>query len=148
MSKMVQINFDPDSRTLRNFGYIAFVGFGLIALMAWTESFLFTFGLGGARQPLTYIFAGLSVYCLLMGILWPKANKPVFVGLSVVTFPIGILLSYTIMALLFFGLFGVFSAAFRLVRYDPMKRSIDPTARSYWSQARPPRERSDYFRQY
>jgi len=37
MSKMIEIDFRPDDRTLRQFGWIALVGFGFVAAIAWHE---------------------------------------------------------------------------------------------------------------
>ena len=148
MSKMVELNFHPDRKTLRDFGFIAFVGFGLLALMAWTESFLFAFGLGGARVTLTSIFLLLGIYCLFFGLVYPPANRYVFVGLSIITFPIGMVLSYVIMALLFFGIFGLIATLMRIFRYDPMSRKHDANAKSYWHEARAARPHADYFKQY
>jgi hypothetical protein len=148
MSKLVEIDFNPSRNTLRKFGVIAFVGFGMLALMAWTESFLFTFGLGAAREYLTGIFAALGIYCIIMGLIYPPANRAVFVGLSILTFPIGIIISYIIMGVLFFGVFGVIGVLMRLTGYDPMSRKLEEGTGSYWRDARPARPRSDYFKQY
>ena len=37
MSKLVEIDFNPDARTLRQFGVIALVGFGALAALAYYE---------------------------------------------------------------------------------------------------------------
>ena len=148
MSKMIEINFNPDRKTLRNFGFIAFFGFGMLAAMAWTESFLFSFGLGGARTAVTGVFTVLGIYSLLAGLVYPPANRLIFVGLSMITFPIGFVLSYLIMGVLFFGVFGFIAMLMRLFGYDPMARRRDADAASYWNDARPARPGSDYFKQY
>lgn len=148
MSKMVELNLDPDEKTLKSFGFIGFVGFGLIAAMAYTNSFIFSFGLGSASSIVAGVFGLLSVYCLLASLVAPLGNKWVYVGLAVVTFPIGIVLSYTIMLFLFFVVFGSIALLLRLFRYDPMNRKLDENADSYWSDARPSRPTSDYFKQY
>ena len=49
MSKMIEINLNPDAGTLRQFGFIALVGFGFVAAIAWFEVLVFSFGLGAAR---------------------------------------------------------------------------------------------------
>ena len=148
MSKMVEINFKPDRAMLRSFGFIALVGFGMLAAMAWTESFLFSLGLGSARTIVTSIFALLALYSVVAGLIYPPANRWVFVGLSIITFPIGIVLSYVIMAVLFFGIFGLIATLMRVFRYDPMERKHDADKASYWHDVRPPRPHSDYFKQY
>jgi len=148
VSKMVEIDFDPDARTLRQFGWIALAGFGLVAALAWTESLVFSFGLGAARPWVTGVAGGLGLVAALFSLVAPRANKPIYVGLALLTFPIGFVLSHVILGLLYFGLFAPVALVFRLVGRDPMKRSRDPEAASYWTPARPARPRESYFRQY
>ena len=148
MSKMVQINFDPDDRTLRQFGWIALVGFGFVAAIAWTEVLIFSFGLGAAKPWVAGIFAGLAGGSALFGLVYPKANKPIFVGISLLTFPIGFVLSYVIMGTLFFGLIAPVAIFFKLTGRDPLRRRYDPDAPSYWTDARPARANASYFKQF
>ena len=148
MSKMVQINFDPDDRTLRQFGWIALVGFGFVAAIAWTEVLIFSFGLGAAKPWVAGIFAGLAGVSALFGLVYPRANKPIFVGISLLTFPIGFVLSYVIMGTLFFGLIAPVATFFKLTGRDPLRRRYDPDAPSYWTDARPARANSSYFKQF
>ena len=49
MANMIELNWRPDRRILRQFGFIAVAGFGFIAIIAWFEVLIFSFGLGGAR---------------------------------------------------------------------------------------------------
>ena len=49
MAKMIELDLNPDDRTLRQFGWIALGGFGFIAIIAWFEVLIFAFGLGAAR---------------------------------------------------------------------------------------------------
>jgi len=148
MSKMVEIDWNPDDRTLRQFGWIALAGFGFIAVIAWYEKLVFAMGLGAARPWVAGIAAALAVLSALFSLVAPQANRPIFVGLAVLTFPIGFVLSYVIMGTLFYGLFAPVAILFRLTGRDPMHRRYDPDARSYWSDARPPRSAASYFRQY
>src|SRR5258705_9346733 len=94
MAKMVEINFRPDERTLRQFGWIALGGFGLLALCAWNEWLVFPHGLGAAREPRGFALLGLGALSALFSLALPRANGPPFVGLSLIAFPIAFLLSY------------------------------------------------------
>ncbi len=148
MPKMIELNLHPEPRILRQFGWVALVGFGALAAMAWFERFVFAFGLGESRVVVASVLAGLGALSFLFGLVWPKGNRPVFVLLSVVTFPIGFVLSYVILGTLFFGLFAPIALLFRIMGRDPLKRTLDADAQSYWSEARPTRPKSDYFKQY
>jgi hypothetical protein len=148
MSKAISLNLNPDDKTLRQFGYIALVGFGLLALLAWVERAIFAFGLGNAREPLAYAFLGLAALSLFFALVYPRGNRLVYVGLSVLTYPIGFVLSYVIMGSLFFFVFGLPAILIRAVGRDVMHRSYDPKAPSYWTERKGRRPSSSYFRQF
>lgn len=148
MSKIVVLNFDPDEKTLRHFGYIALVGFGLLGLSAWTESVMFGAGLGSARTPVAYSLLSLAAISLLFSLVAPSLNKGIFVLLSVVTYPIGFVMSYVIMGILFFLVIAPIALVMRLVGFDPLKRAYDKKAASYYSATRAGRSKESYFKQY
>ena len=148
MSKMVEINFHPDERTLRQFGWIALGGFGLLALCAWSHWLVFRHLSDSAREPVAFALLGLGVLSAAFSLLFPKANAPLFVALSVVAFPIGFVLSYVIMATLFYVVIAPVGFALRLIGKDPMDRRFLPDAPTYWLPARPARAKSDYFKQF
>ena len=148
MSKLVELNLNPDRKTLRQFGVIAFVGFGILAALAYYEKLIFSFGLGDARIPLVTGFAVVGSVALLFSLVAPKANRLLYVGLTLLAFPIGFVLSYVIMGALYFLVIGPIAVAFRLFGRDPMHRAYDPKAPTYWSTARPPRDKESYLHQY
>lgn len=147
MSSVVEINWKPDQRTLRQFGYIALAGFGLLALLAWKEAMVFSFGLGDARMTVTAIFAGLGVFSALASLVAPVLNKPVYLALTVLSYPIGFVMSYVIMGTLFYLVIGPIALALRLTGRDSMHRKYDPSARSYWVKVVTPQDKTKYFRQ-
>ena len=145
---MIELDWDPEPRILRQFGWVAIVGFGALAAMAWYERFVFGFGLGDHRTWIAVTFLVLGATSFVFGLLWPRGNRPLFVLLSLVTFPIGFVLSYVILGLLFFGVFAPIALVFRLMGRDALQRRFDASAKSYWSKAPTPRPKSDYFKQY
>lgn len=144
---MIEIDLRPDDRTLRQFGFIALVGFGLLATLAYNEWLVFA-RVGEWRQQVATFFASLAGVCLLFSLLYPRANLPIYLGLTILAYPIGFVLSYVIMGALFFGLIAPVALFFKLTGRDPMHRRYDPDATSYWTDARPAREKATYFRQF
>jgi hypothetical protein len=144
----IQLDLNPPPRQLRSFGWISLVGFGLLAVLAWQEWALFSFGLGAARGPLAGVFAILGLYAVVAGLVYPPANRPLWVALALLTFPIGFVLSYAIMGLLFFGIITPAGLLLRLVGHDPLERRWDREAASYWVDAREPRSKDAYFKQF
>lgn len=148
MSKMIEINLRPDERTLRHFGWIALCGFSLLAMTAWFEVFLFAAGLGGARETVVGAFAGLAGFSAVASVFYPKANLPIYLGLTLLSYPIGFVLSYVIMATLFYLVISPVGLFFRLTGRDPLNRRFDLEASTYWSDSRPRRSKDSYFRQF
>jgi MFS family permease len=148
MSKLVEINFNPDTKTLRQFGVIAFVGFGILAALAYYEKLIFSFGLGEARMPVVTTFVALGTIAALLSLVAPRANRVLYVGLTLLAFPIGFVLSYVIMGTLYFLIIGPIAVLFRLLGRDSMHRGYDSNASSYWLDARPARDKESYFHQY
>jgi len=148
MSKMIEINLNPDDRTLRHFGWIAFVGFSLLALLAWKQWLLFSSGLGPARTAVAGTFFVLGVISASFSMAVPKANRPLYVLLTLVSYPIGFVFSHAIMVVLFYGLLTPVGLFFRLLARDPLQRRFEPESPSYWVAARDKRPVDSYFKQF
>ena len=148
MSSIIELDLRPDARILRQFGIIALVGFGFLAVLAWNEWLVFSFGLGEARPWVAGAFAGLALLSALFSAVFPKANLPIYLGLSILAFPIGFVLSYVIMGTLFYLIITPVGLLMRLIGHDPLKRRFEPDAESYWVDPRPPRSKESYFKQF
>ena len=148
MAQMVELNLRPDARTLRQFGWIALVGFGLLAVAAWRGWLVFHYLGDGARQTTAVVLGALAGASALVSLVWPRANWPIYVGLTVIAFPIGFVLSYVIMATLFYVVIAPIGLLLRLFGQDPMDRRLLPAAKTYWVDARPERPRESYFKQF
>lgn len=148
MSRLVEVDWNPDDRTLRQFGLVGLVGFGLVALLAWKELLIFSFGLGAAREPLALGLLALALLSALLGAVWPRGNRPIFVAVTAIALPIGFVLSYVIMIALYYLAIMPIGLALRALDKDPMDRRFLPAARSYFEDARPPRPKERYFKQF
>jgi hypothetical protein len=148
MANMIELDLRPDERTLRQFGFIALGGFGFVAAIAWYEVLVFSFGLGAAREPVAYGLAGAATLSLLFSLAYPKANLPIYLGITILTYPIGFVLSYVILGTLFYLIIAPIGLVMRAFGADPMERRILPEADSYWEDAPPARGRASYFKQF
>ena len=148
MSQMVELNLRPDARTLRQFGWIALGGFGLLALLAWNGWLAFAYLGEESRASVALALAALAAVSGLFSLVFPKANLPIYLGLTIAAFPIGFVLSYVIMGTLFYVVIAPIGLLMRLFGHDPMDRRFRPDAKSYWVDARPQRPRDSYFKQF
>lgn len=139
---MIKINFRPDDRMLRQFAWISLFAFPLLALLLHWR-----FGLPWSW---VYVLSGLGAAVFLAGVVLGDRAFPriVFVGVSVVTVPIGMVLSWVMVWLIYYGLFTGIAAMFRLVGRDAMRRKMDPAQQSYWLDRGPPRRPASYFKLY
>ncbi|MAI78841.1 MAG: hypothetical protein CL917_07875 [Deltaproteobacteria bacterium] len=148
MSKLIEIDLRPSDDTLRQFGWIALGGFGVLGALAWFEWLVFSFGLGDARIPVATTFWGLGLLTTLFSFTFPRANLPIYIGLTLIALPIGFVVSYAIMGVLFYLLITPVGLFLRLRGRDIMNRSFDPEAESYWVKPRSDRPREHYFKQF
>ena len=148
MSKLIDFDLRPDRRTLRQFGFIALVGFGLLALLAWLETAIFALGLGEARTWVAATLGGIGLLSALLAVLAPAANRPLYVALTLIALPIGFVLSYVILGGLFYLVITPVGLLLRLTGRDPMGRRFLRGESSYWVDARPPRPKESYFKQF
>ncbi len=118
------IPFSPSERTLRQFAGLWIVFFSLLAL--WHGVYRGSVVIGGS-------LAGLAWTVGPVGLLWPNALRPVFVGWMVLVFPIGWGVSKLILALLYYTLFTPLGLVFRLIGRDVLCLKRPAARASYWT---------------
>lgn len=138
---MLEINRNPTPKQLRQFAGIWFPAFCLLVAF-WTWK-------GGAPQAWPIGIIAVGVVLGLLGLLRPSLIKPVFVGLSVLTFPIGWVISNLILIVVYYLVLTPIGLVLRLLGRDSMTRSLDREAKSYWHAHQPGAGGpARYFRQF
>ena len=146
--KLINLDLRPGVKQLRSFGFIALAAFGLLgALIYWKGSF-FGIQLDEATRGVAFTAWGIGILSGFFSLVYPRANRPLYVGLSLVAYPIGFVVSHLIMAFLFYIVITPVGLLFRLLGRDPLKRRFDPQAESYWEPHVPREEKKLYFRQF
>ncbi|MFO1002212.1 MAG: hypothetical protein U0936_17915 [Planctomycetaceae bacterium] len=131
-----RINTTPGNRQLRQFGLLCIV---LLPAMAWVW--------GGSSSTIgaaALIGAGLGV----LGILAPGSLKPIFVGLVLVSFPIGLIVGELILLMIFAGVFLPMALLFRLIGRDVLQRRMNAESETFWVPRSAPTNVRRYFQQY
>ncbi len=137
---ILEPKLDPSEREL--FQFAAFVWPTFFALVGGVV--LYTTGSWPLAAGIWIAAAGVS----LLGLLLPSFMRVVFVGLVRVTLPIGIAVTWLLLAGIFFGVMTPLGLLSRRLRSDPLARDIDREARSYWVRYTPPDEADRYFEQF
>src|SRR5262245_1338468 len=114
--KLVEVNWNPTDRQLRQFGLITLVAFPLLGWL-WGHP-------SGAMASLTR--TGLRAAA--PGLISPRSLKYGFIGLSLAPLPIGIVMSEVSLLLTFSIVFVPLGIGFRLLGRDVLKRRLEPAA--------------------
>jgi RsiW-degrading membrane proteinase PrsW (M82 family) len=129
----------PDDRMLRQFAalWIAF-----FAAFAVAQEFQHH------RHVLVLVLGILAATVGPIGLVWPRAIKPIFVGWMVLVFPIGWAISHAILGILFYLMFSPVALLFRIIGRDALALKPRRNFASYWSLKRKPKDKSEYLRQF
>jgi hypothetical protein len=135
---VIEINWKPGTRELRQFAAIWLVAFGLLGtFVAWRA--------GAFGVPMAWARPWMAP---LVGLAVPSVVRPVYVAWMAIGYPIGWVISHLLLAITYFGLFTLVSVIFRLIGRDPLHRRLDRAAKTYWVRRSPPADVSRYFKQF
>jgi hypothetical protein len=137
---LVTINWNPEKKQLRTFGTIALLAAACLFL-------LFYLLKGLAIQKSVIIFAvGLVIFIISRTSL--KFTKMIYLGLTLVTLPIGLAVSFIVLALFYFLLLTPLGLIFRLIGRDSLGLKFNLAANSYWKKCSGSGSIERYFRQF
>lgn len=128
------IDLRPDARKLRQFAAIWLLFFGVLAVRAFVQHKPAAVGLA------IVAFAGL------IGVIAPAISRPLYVGSSLITFPIGWVVSRLLLAGIYFLVFTPVAIVFRIAGRD-LLRLRKTKSDSYWMPRESPAPER-YFRQF
>ncbi len=137
---LVSLNLSPSEKQLKDFGLIALVMCTVIGLLL----------LGLGKVPTK----GFIIFCLIGVLLYSLSRlsivliKPIYLGMVLLTFPIGWAVSHLVMVLFYYGIITPVALLFRLLNRDPLCRKCEPDADTYWLRYKQKRSTRDYFRQF
>jgi hypothetical protein len=136
---LIEINWKPSSRDLRQFAGIWFPAFFvLVGTLIWYRA-----------QTLTVpvVLAAIAVVVAVVGLVRPSAIRPLFHAWMVAVYPVGWLTSHLLLGIVYFLIITPIGAVLRLCGYDPMERSFDRSRKTYWVPHNPSAKAARYFRQ-
>jgi hypothetical protein len=137
---MIDINWNPSVRELRQFAGIWFPGFFIIVGgLTWYKT--------GSLQAAAIIWTAAFLVSLV-GYVVPAFMRYVFVGLTLAAFPIGWTVSHLILFKVYFLVLTPIGLIVRRTKGDPMQRSFDRTAKTYWIPHNPAGKPGRYFKQF
>jgi hypothetical protein len=137
---LVEINWRPNRKDIRNFGIIALAASVILSLLLYLLKDL-------AIQWIIIII-GIGFIIFLSSVISAKLSRMIYVGLILVTLPIGWLVSFILLASFYFLLLTPLGLIFRLLGRDPLRRRFDSAIDSYWLPRHPTDNLDRYFHQF
>ena len=132
---LVEANWKPNHRQLKQFGSICAIAMPLIG---WLWS---------ATAP---VIAGLAIVGLAIAALaftFPRSVAPLFIGLSLLTLPIGLVIGELTLFIIYVGVFLPIGVVFKLMHRDRLQTQFDRNAKTYWQEKPQPASVASYYRQ-
>ncbi len=136
---LIEIDWNPSPERLRRFALALPLAALLPAGLIYWQTHSLTAGLS-----LPVLCSAASV----VGLWRPAWIRPIYRGWLLLGIPIRWVLSHVILLLLYFGLLTPLGLILRALGYDPLSRSLDRRAATYWSKRDELRDVRRYFRQH
>jgi hypothetical protein len=142
---MIELDLKPDIKKLRQFGWICLVGFGVIGLVIAKKT-------GAFEEPDKWMVPGifwvLAIICPIIGMIAPRGLVPIYLLLTLIAFPIGLVISNVLLFVIFALLITPLALWFKLVGRDELLRKWPAEGDSYWIKSKAPGGAASYYRQF
>ena len=133
---LLNFNLKPSQRQLRQFGAACAV---VLPLVVWLWS----------RNLSATAWAGVvGLLACVVGLIRPRMLQPLFVGLTVLAIPIGLVVGELALLLMFVGVFLPMAVVFRIVGRDALQRRTQDDSETFWQQRPAAPDSRSYFRQF
>lgn len=133
---LVQLNKEPTTRQLKQFGLISLLALPGVAWL-WTQNatlVLWCTGIGGILAMIAFAA--------------PKLLKPLFVLLTILAFPIGLVVSELVLIVVYCTALVPIGVLMRMIGKDVLNRRIDDQVTTYWVKCRRSGDVRRYYRQF
>jgi len=137
---LLKINWHPNRKELRSFGKVALIATVLISLLLW--------GIKGLGFKWTLPISAVGLIIFVASRISEKLTRIIYLGLTMLTMPIGLVVSFILLAAFYYMVITPIGLVFRLMRRDPLCRKFDNATDSYWLPRPSTRGLNRYFRQF
>ena len=136
---LIQIDTHPPRKQLNVFGVCWLVFFGAVgAVVLWKTR----------HWPAAGAVWAAAAVVPAVGWALPGFMRIVYVALAFAAYPIGLVVSFTVLLAVFYFVFTPIGLLMRLFGHDPMARRFEPEGETYWLPHRPADTIKRYFRQF
>jgi len=137
---LIKLNTNPSHRELRQFAGIWLpAAMAVLAWIAWKKF--------DAPRVATGMMVAAGIFAVL-GVIWPAVVRFIWIGWMVAVFPIGWVVSHTLLALIYYLCITPIGFGLKMMGIDPMERKLDRAAATYWIPREQTTDKSRYFKQF
>jgi hypothetical protein len=129
---LIEINWNPEKREIRKFGFIAFVAFGAAGIIL------------GLPAVWAISAAAAGLFILIVTLISPAAGRIIYLALTFAALPIGLVVSFIVMAAFYFLILTPVGLVFKIIGRDSLTRRFEPDSPTYWT----PHKRTDDHERY
>ena len=141
---MLDLDFSPDERKLRQFGFSSFF-ISLICLLFF--SIKFAFYNHEVSWSLICLLLVLTISSIILTIIRPKSFLPLYITISIVAYPISYVVTNVTLFIFFYFLISPLALIFKLVGRDELEIR-KKTLSSYWRKYNMPKNIGSYYKQF
>jgi hypothetical protein len=137
---IVSVNWKPSQGDLKGFRWIALVILPLIGLVLYLVK--------QVDWQICAAIGAVGAAIWISGFISYRLTRAIYLVLVALTLPIGLVVSFTIMALFYFGVITPLGLLFRIMGRDSMCRRFDAKAKTYWVPHESSSGAERYFQQF
>lgn len=138
---VIKINQNPSAGEMRWFGLIMLLFFALLGtVVCWRVGWELT------TAPMVIWSIGVVLCFVYYAVR--AFRRAMYLGWMYAVFPIGWVVSHVVLAVTYYLVLTPIGLIMRLIGRDPMERTLDPEAKTYWIDHELVTDASRYFRQY
>jgi len=137
--KWSDLPLKPTARVLRQFAAAWLIFFLAVGVYRYVAR---------GQHQVGIVVGVMAVAVGLTGLIRPAAVRWVFVGATVLEFPIGWVVSQIMLAIMFYGIITPLALLFRIQGRDLLARKPAPNRPTFWTPKQTPEDMGAYFRQY
>jgi hypothetical protein len=105
-------------------------------------------GLAKGRPTIGLALVLLALTIGPLGLIVPRAVRPIFVGWMIAAFPIGWTVAQLLLLFVYLAVVTPLGIALRLAGHDPLRLRLDPAATTHWVPKPQVPDVRRYFRPY
>ncbi|MDZ4852480.1 MAG: hypothetical protein SGI77_24590 [Pirellulaceae bacterium] len=132
---LIEANWNPTNRQLQQFGVVGAI---VVPVAGW---------MWGASPNAIAVMAGVGFLFACLAAAAPRLIAPIFVGLMLISLPIGVVVGEIVLVLVYGLVFVPIGIGFRLVNRDRLKLRFSTKSKSYWTPKAQAKSVAKYYHQ-